>query len=211
MVLRIVTFGAFLLCGAPVCGQIFDIAPLTAIDWLSESVEQPQVLAVKPVLGTRATRAPDANEAPVTNSAISPFVSVVSLSRAKPRVLGLLPPSSTGLPINLWDGSETAILIELLQAGLIDTLPAIQDLLLTLTITQANPPHETSTPDEFFLARVDKLLDLGALEPAQAMLEVTSPDSPNLFRRWFDVSLLTGTEDAVCQSLSNKPELAPTP
>ena len=211
MVIRIVTLGAYLLYGAPVCGQIFDIAPLTAIDWLSESVEQPQVLEVKPVLGTRATRAPDANEAPVTNSAISPFVSVVSLSRAKPRVLGLLPPSSTGLPINLWDGSETAILIELLQAGLIDTLPAIQDLLLTLTITQANPPHETSTPDDFFLARVDKLLDLGALEPAQAMLEAASPDTRNLFRRWFDVSLLTGTEDAVCQSLSNKPELAPTP
>ncbi|MFT7370610.1 MAG: hypothetical protein ACI9RO_000324 [Alteromonas macleodii] len=211
MVLRVATFGAYLLFTNSVCSQVIDNAPLTAIDWLSESVEQPQVLAATPVLGTKATRSPNANEAPVANSAITPDVSVVALSGAKPRVLGLLPSSSTGLPINLWHGSDTPILIELLQAGQIDTLPAIQDLFFTLTITQANPPRETSTPDEFFLARVDKLLDLGALEPAQAMLEMASPDTPNLFSRWFDVSLLTGTEDAVCQALSNKPDVAPTP
>ncbi|MDE0968873.1 MAG: hypothetical protein OSA51_05640 [Octadecabacter sp.] len=210
MALRIATFGMYFFCVAPVWCQDIDFAPLTAIDWLSESVEQPDFFIIAPVLGTKSIRAPDVSEVPVTNSAIMPDVSVIELSDTEPRILGLLPPSSTGLPTNLWDGSDTATLIELLQAGQINTLPAIQELFFTLTITQANPPRETAIPDAFLLARVDKLLDLGALEPAQAMLQAATPDSPNLFRRWFDVSLLTGTEDEVCQALSNKPDLAPT-
>jgi hypothetical protein len=214
MVLRVTMIGVFLSCAVPVWAQSKQDAPqeapLSAIDWLSESVEQPDVLAAAPVLGTQATRTPDANEAPVANSAITPDVSVQALSGAAPRVLGLLPPSSTGLPADLWDGSDAATLIALLRAEQIDTLPAVQDLLITLAITQANPPREAATSNGFFLARVDKLLDFGALEPAQAMLEAATPDTPELFRRWFDVSLLTGTEDAACRALSTKPDVAPT-
>lgn len=214
MVLRVTMVGVFLSCAVPVWAQSKQDAPqeapLSAIDWLSESVKQPDVLAAAPVLGTQATRTPDANEAPVANSAITPDVSVQALSGAAPRVLGLLPPSSTGLPADLWDGSDAATLIALLRAEQIDTLPAVQDLLITLAITQANPPREAATSNGFFLARVDKLLDFGALEPAQAMLEAATPDTPELFRRWFDVSLLTGTEDAACRALSTKPDVAPT-
>ncbi|WP_044043621.1 hypothetical protein [Octadecabacter antarcticus] len=215
MVVRTALVGLLVSCATPVWAQSTDVArqdaPLSAIDWLSESVQQPDVMATAPVLGTQATRTPDANEAPVANSANTPNVSVQALSGAAPRVLGLLPPSSTGLPADLWAGSDVATLIALLRAEQVDTLPAVQDLLITLTITQANPPLEAATPGAFFLARVDKLLDFGALEPAQAMLEASTPDTPELFRRWFDVSLLTGTEDAACRALRNKPDVAPTP
>jgi len=215
MVLCVTMLGLLLSCAAPVWAQstqdATQDAPLSAIDWLSESVEQPDVLAATPVIGTQPTRTPDANEAPVASSAITPNVSVQALSGATPRVLGLLPPSSTGLPADLWDGSDAATLIALLQAEQIDTLPAVQDLLITLAITQANPPHEATKPNGFFLARVDKLIDFGALEPAQAMLEAATPDTPDLFRRWFDVTLLTGTEDVACHALSKKPDVAPTP
>ena len=203
--------GLLLSCGVPALAQTSDTAPLSAIDWLSESVEQPALAAAAPVMGTQATRTPDLDEDPVANSATTPTVSVQTLGGAAPRILGLLPASTTGLPVDLWDGSDVATLTALLQAEEVDTLPAVQDLLVLLTLTQANPPAEAGTPGAFFLARVDKLLDFGALEPAQALLESATPDTPALFRRWFDVSLLTGTEDAACRSLQSKPDVAPTP
>ncbi|MCF2870562.1 hypothetical protein L0664_05750 [Octadecabacter sp. G9-8] len=208
-------FGVLLTTTAPVwaqsANQTDENAPLSAIDWLSESVEQPQVVAAAPVPGTQATRTPDANEDPVTNSATTPSVSVQPLGGPAPRALGLFPPAVIGLPENLWSGSDGAILGALLAAEETDTLPALQDLIVLLSISQSNPPLEAATPGAFFLTRVDKLLSIGALEHAQAMLEAATPDTSPLYQRWFDVSLLTGTEDAACRSLRDKPDVAPTP
>lgn len=204
--------GVLLSTAAPVWAQTTDDTPLSAIDWLSESVEQPAIAVVPPIEGTQGTRTPDPLEDPVTNSATSPSVSVQPLGGGgAPRMLGLLPPAATGFQADLWENSDGATLAALLAAEEIDTLPAIQDLLTTLTLTQANPPREGATSGAFFLARVDKLLAFGALEPAQAMLEAATPDTAPLFQRYFDVSLLTGTEDAACRSLQDKPEVAPTP
>ncbi|MEN8918976.1 MAG: hypothetical protein ABF254_10315 [Octadecabacter sp.] len=211
MVSRSAMLGMFMSCAAPLWAQSSEDAPLSAIDWLSESVAQPEVLAAAPVLGTQATRTPDANEAPVANSAATPNVSVQTLGGPAPRALGLFPPSATGFPADLWSGSDVTTLIALMRAEQIDTLPAIQDLLTALALAKANPPMEAATPGAFFLARVDKLLDFGALEPAQAMLESTRAETPALFRRWFDVALLTGTEDGVCRALREQPDVAPTP
>lgn len=212
MTLRGLLISAVVMAAAPTWAQSVDEnAPLSAIDWLSESVEQPAIAALAPpVPGTQANRVPDPDEAPVTDSASSPEVSMQPLGAPGPRALGLLDPATTGLPMDLWSGSDGATLAALLAAEEIDTLPALQDLIVTLAISRADPPAEV-TRDAFFLARVDKLLDLGALEPARAMLMDATPDTPNLFRRFFDVSLLTGTEDAACRFLRDAPDVAPTP
>lgn len=193
-------------------------APLSAIDWLSESVEQPDTIAVAPQTdpaaqgnpGSVATRTPPADEAPVTNSAITPDVTVQTLGGPAPKTLGLLPPETTGLPANLWSGSDVATLSTLLMAEQIDTLPALQDLIITLSIAQADPALDDPSNSVFLLARVDKLLAFGAMEPAQALLEDANTQNPQVFRRLFDVSLLTGTENAVCRMLKSAPDVAPT-
>lgn len=201
---------AVLMCPAGlVWAQEDDSAPLSAIDWLSESVEQPPVAVAAPTPGTQATRVPNANEAPVANSATTPQVSVQALGGPAARALGVLPASATGLSPDIWAQSDADVLSALLMAQEVDTLPAVQDVLLSLALSEANPPRG-DVADGFFLSRVDKLLDFGALEQAQAMLEMAVPETPRLYRRWFDVSLLTGTEDAACRSLQRKPEVAPT-
>lgn len=203
--------GILFVCAAPIMAQTADDAPLSAIDWLSESVEQPPVVASAPVLGTQGTRTPDANEAPVANSATIPNVSVRPLGGPAPRALGILAPKSTGFALTLWENSDAETLAALLLAQEIDTLPAIQELITTLALTQTNPARFNTQSDPFFQARVDKLLGFGALEPAQALLESATPETPELFRRWFDVSLLTGTENAACRGLRERPAVAPTP
>ncbi|MEJ6509332.1 MAG: hypothetical protein QNL76_08065, partial [Octadecabacter sp.] len=93
-------FGAVLsivlTSAAPLWAQASDDAPLSAIDWLSESVEQPRVVAAAPDLGTQATRTPDANEAPVADTATTPSVSVQTLGGPAPRALGLFSPAVMG-------------------------------------------------------------------------------------------------------------------
>jgi hypothetical protein len=167
--------------------------PLSAIEWLSRSVE--------PVLPT---------EAPVTDNAQTPDVSVTTLGRPSKDAIGLLPADVTGLRRDLWAVSDEGTLVDLVHAERIDTLPALQDFLKMLMLAEADAPRGAGPDGALFLARVDKLLDLGALEPAKSLIEQAAPDTPALFRRWFDVALLTGTEDEACEVMRDTPSIAPT-
>ncbi len=89
---------------------------------------------------------------------------------------GLLAPEVTGLPPALWAGSDPATLVTLIRAERTDSLPAVRDLLVTLLLASADPP--TPSDGSLFLARVDRLLDIGALEPAQALLEAADREAP---------------------------------
>lgn len=177
-------------------------APLSAIDWLSQSVDT----VAAPTPGTPLPRILD--EPPVAEDASTPDITVAPLDRASPDGVGLLPPRTTGLPPALWAGSDPATLATLLRTQVGDSLPATRDLLLTLLLAQADPP--VPSDGTLFLARVDRLLDIGALDPAQALLEAADHEAPEVFRRWFDVSLLTGTEDAACSLIRTRPALAST-
>lgn len=190
---------ALLLLPLPATAQ--EDAPLSAIDWLSQSVAS---AALTP--GGTAPRILD--EPPVTEDASTPDITVSSLDSPSPDGTGLLAPEVTGLPPALWAGSDPATLVTLIRAERTDSLPAVRDLLVTLLLAKADPP--TPSDGSLFLARVDRLLDIGALEPAQALLEAADREAPEVFRRWFDVSLLTGTEDAACSMIRTRPALAST-
>ncbi|MCC7319771.1 MAG: hypothetical protein IT542_02210 [Rubellimicrobium sp.] len=183
-------------------------APLSVIDWLSHSVESP------PPGGATPDPVPDPNETPVTGSATSPEIVVRPLDSVPRGGIGLLPGAITGLPDGLWSGSDAATLVMLVRAEPGDTLPALRDLLTTLMLARAGAPADAGDlpggPGDFFLARVDRLLDLGALDPAQALLEQAGREDAETFRRWFDTTLLTGTEDDACTFMETRPDLAPT-
>ncbi|SEW07591.1 hypothetical protein SAMN04488515_0935 [Cognatiyoonia koreensis] len=180
-----------------------DGSPLSAIDWLSQSV-------------TPATAAPEApqakpiDEPAVTDNADPPPVRVTPLDGPSPDPVGLLPSNVTGLPRSLWAGSDEALLVTLVQAEAMPTLPAIKDFLVVLMLAEADPPLAASPDGPLFLARVDKLLDQGTLQEAQALLEQAGGDTPDQFRRLFDVALLTGTEDDACTIMDERPAVAPT-
>ena len=168
-------------------------APLSAIDWLSQSVEPARIA-----------------EPPVADGIRTPPVTVTPLDRPSKDRVGLLPASVTGLPPSIWANSDEETLVTLVQAERVETLPAIQEFLKVLMLAEADPPLGAGPDGALFLARVDKLLDLGAIEQAQALIEEASPDTVPLFRRWFDVALLTGTEDDACDVVSDTPSVAPT-
>lgn len=185
---------AFLIstfCGGPALTQ----APLTVIDWLGQpdsAAPLPSTVLLEP---------------PVTGSAARPAITVTPLQALLPSI-GLVAPSATGLPIDLWHGSDPNDIAALIRTVSVQGNPAMQSLLFTLLLSESRPLKPQG--DVILLARLDRLISLGASDPAQALVEQAGPSATTArFRRWFFTTLLSGDEDRACAALVAAPFLAP--
>ncbi|NEX44927.1 hypothetical protein [Pseudotabrizicola algicola] len=177
--------------------------PLSAIDWLSSSVATPAGAAV----GAPALPA----EAPVTSGGALPQdVAVSVLDAPSPDAIGLLSPATSGLPRDLWGMGLEEEVRSAIASERNDLLPALQSLTITLMLAEAAPPPDSSGKGALLLARIDRLLSMGALDQAAELLEAAPAGDPELFRRAFDVALLTGNEERGCEMMRATPNLAPT-
>lgn len=169
--------------------------PLSAIDWLSQSL-------VTPVAQPRAAEPP-------VSAPVAEGVTTETLGAQSVDALGVLAPSVTGLPHALW-GAAPLDEIARLIAPRGPHLPAMEQLLVTVLMAEAEPPLGLPKGESLFLMRVDALLEMGALDQARALLDTAGADrSPEIFRRYFDVALLIGDEDRACAALAKAPGLAP--
>lgn len=169
-------------------------APLTVIDWLGQPNGQtlPDTILLEP---------------PVAGSAAQPEISVAPLKALLPPI-GLVAPSATGLPLDLWRGSDPLVIARLIRDVPVENSPAMQSLLFTLLLSESRPSGDGQ--DTILLARLDRLISLGAVDPAQALAEQAGPSAtPDRFQRWFDATLLNGEEDRACAALTAAPYLAP--
>ena len=171
-------------------------APLSAIDWLSNSIAAPSAVPDLPGQGVATSAAPG-------------VISVTPLDGPRADAAGLLPPSATGLPRALWGPATTDDVLARLGAVPRNLLPALDGLLTTVLLAEANAPRGPED-DRLLLARVDRLLEEGAIERAEALLERAGVDSVDRFRRLFDIALLLGTENAACERMRDRPEFSPT-
>lgn len=171
--------------------------PLSAIDWLSKSVSTP-------------VAAPAPAEPAVAGNALPGTVAVSVIGGPSLDGIGLLSAKVTGLPRNLWGLGLTTEIAALITAERVETLPSLQQLLITVLLAEADPPADAGARGTLLLSRIDKLLDMGALDQAEALLNAAASTEADLFRRSFDVALLTGSEDAACEKMQGAPNLAPT-
>lgn len=170
--------------------------PLSAIDWLSSSVATDPATPVAP---PRELFAKEPAE-----------VTVVPLDSLRPDEAGLIPPRRLGLDPELWGRSSARDLAKALDAFTPGAAPSAQEFLVDLLSARFSPPVDAASDQSWFLARVDKLLDMGRLDHARALLELAGPSEPHRFRRWFDIAVLSGAEDAACEMLEATPGLSPT-
>ncbi len=193
----------FILAG-PVMAQDADggKGPLSAIDWLSQSVASAETGG-----GTGAIDEPPVTEA---GGALPATVTTSTLDGPTPDGVGLIVPAVSGLPRDLWGAGLTREIAERLVSHADDNLPALRQLFLTVLLAEVAAPVDAGGRGELLQVRIDKLLALGALEQAAALIEAAGTPSPELFRRAFDVALLTGAEDRACLSMAEEPHLAPT-
>ncbi|MFZ5961535.1 hypothetical protein ACOXXX_01160 [Thalassococcus sp. BH17M4-6] len=181
------------LCPLPLGAQ----APLSAIDWLEAQAATPQL----------ARPATPRSEPPVAQTALVPEVETMPLGAPTSEAAGLLPMQVTGLPLSLWQASESATLIDLI--GAVDpAVPALNALLHTLLLAEANPPKGPRKGAPLLAARLDRLLAQGVVDPAEALVERANARTAELFPIWFDIALLTGREDEPCAALMERPSLS---
>ncbi|MGR3486127.1 MAG: hypothetical protein ACU0BF_12330 [Paracoccaceae bacterium] len=189
--------------------------PLSAIDWLSRSVEvapapPPRAPAPPAQRSSGAPRTPLDGEVDVAERAAVPQVTISALDAPLPDRIGLLSPAEAGLPADLWAGSDAGSLAEVLRALPAPRLPTTRRLLTDMLSVEAAPPLGAGPAGRMFEARIDALLGLGALDPALRMLSAQAPATPELFRRWFDASLLAGDPTRACAALGARPQLSPS-
>ena len=179
--------------------------PLSAIDWLSQSVATP---AAQNGGGVAIV----IDEPPVTarGGALPAPVATTPLDGPAPDAVGLIAPAVSGLPRDLWGAGLTPEIAQRLTTDRSADLPALRQLFLTILLAEAAAPVDAGGRGDLLRVRIDKLLALGALEQAAALIEASGADTPELFRRAFDVALLTGAEDRACEAMARSPHLAPT-
>ncbi|WP_424976230.1 hypothetical protein [Dinoroseobacter sp. S124A] len=182
------------LSAAP--GQAQD--PISAIDWLSDIIAQP----IAP---------PPATDDDIAPSASVEAIEVAPLEDQAIDGVGLLPVSVSGLPKEFWGITPAADLARDLRAQSISLPLPARRLLKRILLAELDPPVDAGPDHTLFLARLDALLAFGALPDAQALVERAGvSDDLEVFRRWFDISLLRGDEARACATLRAVPDVAPT-
>lgn len=195
------------VAGAVAPGPAAADNPLSAIDWLTRTVDQP------PTGGDGHGAPPPAGPVPEPRGAVPGLtletITVTPLDAPTVDALGLLPAERAGLPRDLWGPTPSADLAARLAQLSPDTLPALQQLTLRLLLAELDPPGDAEGRGALFLARLDRLVAFGALDQALSLIEAAAPaEDPALFARWFDLALLAGDVAPACTALRGAPALA---
>lgn len=188
---------AFVVLAPMASGATAQTAPLSAIPWLSESIRESA--------GPPPPRPPAPPPAPGTEEIV-----VTPLDALRRDAIGLRRSAETGLPQALWGPATAADAAARVAAAPGRGVPAAQDLLRSLVLADADPPAGPDAEDVLLIARIDRLLQDGALGDAQALIARAGPDTPELFRRWFDTGLLLDQVTEPCAALRQNPALSPT-
>jgi hypothetical protein len=175
--------------------------PRSVITWLSDVIDQPA-----PDPGTEATDPRTAAVVPLEGNSI-----VTSALDAPLRDgVGTLATEGTGLPRSLWTGTSALRARTLIYATAPGGVPATRNLHRQLLLTEADPPAGAGPSNVVLLARIDALMAAARLEDAMALVRTAGVTDAALFRRAFDIALLTGSAEPWCTRLRDAPQLSPT-
>ncbi len=171
-------------------------APISAIGWLSESIKNPPPFEIAP-------------ESPPLVPTLSPeIVQKKYLMEVSPDAIGLLAPSVTGFPANMWGDMSVREVAKALRDFPREGPPEARQLFQRILLAQANPPHGDQQDGVVLKARVKRLFDIGALDPAEALVTLNRPLTRSLFDITFDIAILTDRTLKVCQALAEAPALS---
>ncbi|QDL92914.1 hypothetical protein FDP22_14645 [Paroceanicella profunda] len=192
--------------------------PRSAIPWLSDSLHaRRESMAVpSPVPGVPGSGAPAVPGAGAVSSlapgptAPDAAILVTPLGPPSQDGAGLLSSRTTGLPADLW-GPTSVLRASALIEGLAGTgVPAAQDLFRTLLLATAAPPRGAGPEAVLLRSRIDRLMEMGALEEALELVTQANVTTPEFLLRRFDISLLTGQEEKACKLLLGRSDIKPT-
>ena len=164
--------------------------PLSAIDWLNEKRKQQKSVATKPFKNQNDGQ-----------SLVQHEIEVTPLADMRLDAVGLLSPEMTGMPITLWQDSDSQDLIDLLEELPPLTNPILQSLLFRLMLAEGYAPTQAAQDNSFLKARLTVLMSYGAVEPALALLERAAPLPAPLVPTLFELSLMSENLTPACEQV----------
>lgn len=194
----------------PSAGLAQQGAPLSAIDWLEQALTQPLGPSAPP-RAPKLMPEPDAwpdlaSGAEGVSLADDPAITARPLAQSTLDSTGLFAAARIGLPQDVWGPTPVATLTRAIAAQTSDMVPAAQRLLLRLLVAEFAPPQlaDTDRVGQLLAARLDKLIEIGALEQATQLLEAAPSQTAALNARAFEIALLLGEEDRACTRLQGQ-------
>ena len=124
--------------------------------------------------------------------------------------VGLIPSGVSGFPIDLWAGSQIETIRSKITNIETNLVPAALELFYFILLAEAKPPWNSKGEGKLFLTRVDKLIEFGALEQANELMDRSGGKGKELDARRFDIALLTNTEHIPCSGIRTKTIDAPS-
>ncbi|MEM9854767.1 MAG: hypothetical protein AAF841_09985 [Pseudomonadota bacterium] len=176
------------LAGAQAADGALEV-PRSAIDWLNE-------VTPEEALGEDALSL----ETPITQSAATPAVEAKPLAGDDGAGLGLLGAAASGLPPTLWQGATAEALTRALAALPDEALQPVASLRNRLLLAAAAAPFGFSE-NGFAVYRAQRLVQLGFVSEAGALLETLDPMTEEGFAVFFDLALVNSSEDRACAML----------
>jgi len=164
--------------------------------WLSE-VLNAHKSSKRPILGTN-------------RGLTTEIITVTSLDDVTLDSVGILPAAVVGVPLDFWGDSAAPQLTKFLRPHKVNALPDVISLMHHILLAELSAPVGATDDGALLLARLDHLLAAGALDQAEALLDHSGTPTAALFKRWFDVSLLSGRAERACKAMLNDPRLTPS-
>lgn len=178
--------------------------PLSAIDWLRQTPQTVTNSAPAQILD-RVQERQAAHADDIAEDVDIPDVQTAVLDAPDGTAVGLIDPARVGLPAALWQSSNAEDLIGLIR----DTdlsVPTMSRLMQMLLLAEA--PGPIGGGPAFLAARLERLIAIGSIDSAQAILERAGIENPAIFAQWSELALLSGQSTQMCRTLTARPDLS---
>jgi hypothetical protein len=189
-------FYLVLLSTVGFAASAFAQAPLSAIDWLSDSIKDP----------------PEFEIPTDTTPLVAPLIQDISVKKGltpvSPDAIGLLSPALTGFSAGLWGDMLAGDIADLLTNFPNEGTPEARSLFRRILLAQANPAPNDIQNGLVLQARVARLLDIGALDAAEALIGLAPATNTAIFQQKFEIAILTNRTSEVCKVLKATPAIS---
>ena len=149
--------------------------------------------------------------APAATTTMSSGLEVGSLGDVTPDYGGTLQEGAGGFPVDMWKGTDRALVERLLpKLSPAASSPAMRDLTRRLLLTNAEAPAGKSGGVNLFGARADRLMAMGLSGEAASLLAFQPARStdPLSARQRIDSSLLAGDVNGACKAVDETRKVA---
>ncbi len=171
-------------------------APLSAIEWLTESIKDPPNFEIQ-------------SESEPLIELLAQAISVKKgMAPVSPDAIGLLSPAVTGFSADLWGDMPAPDISDLLSDFPNEGTPEAKNLFRRLLLAQANPAPDDIQNGLVLMARVNRLLEIGALDAAEALIAFAPTSNAQIFQIKFNIAILSGRTRDICNTLATTPAIS---